>query len=263
MIAPRKLLRLPYGTRMRKLERLLAGVEAREDTETDRLALHHLIAAVAGHRETPEFLVSDLRRLSRDILHAADETVRRQAGSIRHALRKELGIATGEWDLVAPADRSESRVVLPHRLFLEDLRSPFNVGSIFRTAESFGIGEIIVSPHCAPPDHPRARRSAMGTDAMVPWRVAELADVVSPPGGPVHGETVFLLETGGTPIDRFPFPERGLLLVGSEELGAGSDARAAASGGVVSIDTGGRKASLNVGVAVGITLHYWYKAAPR
>ena len=37
------------------------------------------------------------------------------------------------------------------RVFLDDLRSPFNIGSVFRTSEAFGVSEIILSPDCPSP----------------------------------------------------------------------------------------------------------------
>jgi TrmH family RNA methyltransferase len=70
---------------------------------------------------------------------------------------------------------------------------------------------------------------------------------------------VFALETGGIPLTEFPFPERGLLIAGSEELGVSPQALAAADAslGRVSIPVYGAKASLNVSVAFGIALENW------
>jgi TrmH family RNA methyltransferase len=54
-------------------------------------------------------------------------------------------------------------------------------------------------------------------------------------------------------------------VVGSEELGASAEARRAAarSAGTVTIGTGGVKGSLNVSVATGIVLYWWFTAARR
>jgi TrmH family RNA methyltransferase len=68
---------------------------------------------------------------------------------------------------------------------------------------------------------------------------------------------VFVLETGGTPLDKFTFPRRGVLIVGSEELGASPQALRTASAGCVSIPLTGLKASLNAGVAFGIAMNAW------
>jgi TrmH family RNA methyltransferase len=71
-----------------------------------------------------------------------------------------------------------------------------------------------------------------------------------------HGGIV-ALELQGTPLGDFPFPPRGVLLVGSEELGLGPEALALADAGRVSIPTSGAKRSLNVAVACGIVLQAW------
>ena len=73
-------------------------------------------------------------------------------------------------------------------------------------------------------------------------------------------EGTFALELGGTPLGEFRFPQRGMMLVGSEELGLSpqSLALAASRAGRVSIPMAGAKRSLNVAVAVGIVLQAWH-----
>lgn len=135
-------------------------------------------------------------------------------------------------------------------VYAEDIRSPFNLGSIFRTAEAFGAERVIVSPLCVPPEHPRAARSAMGTMDYLPWERLSLEEI--PEDIPV-----FVLETGGTPIDEFVFPEKGIVIIGSEELGVSPEALARATYGRVTIPMHGIKSSLNVGVAFGVLMQAW------
>jgi RNA methyltransferase, TrmH family len=136
------------------------------------------------------------------------------------------------------------------RAYLEDIRSPFNVGSMFRTADAFGLAEILLSGFSADPAHPRAQRSAMGATSLVPWRRAGLDGVEG------LGE-VFALELRGDPIDDFEFPEVGVVVVGSEELGV-SPVALERCGRRVSIPMLGAKGSLNVGVAFGV---FWLPGA--
>ena len=68
---------------------------------------------------------------------------------------------------------------------------------------------------------------------------------------------VFALETGGTPINDFIFPQKGIVIIGSEELGISPEALSQANYGTVTIPMNGIKASLNVGVAFGILMHAW------
>jgi TrmH family RNA methyltransferase len=90
----------------------------------------------------------------------------------------------------------------------------------------------------------------MGCVEYLPWERRALGDI--PPD-----TEVFALETGGTPIDEFDFPERGIVILGSEELGISPEGLSRATRGRVTIPMRGLKASLNVGVAFGILMQAW------
>jgi len=178
----------------------------------------------------------------------------RDLQNIRYEIQGSLGIETGDWDFhLAPGNLDPGkRIVKPFSLYLEDIRSPFNVGSIFRTAESFCVEKIILSPDSASPAHPRAERSSMGCIGSIPWKIESLEYLE-------QESNIFALETGGTPVDKFDFPESGCMIVGSEELGISSRARTAAetSLGICSIPLFGSKGSINVAAALGIVLFMW------
>lgn len=185
--------------------------------------------------------------------------VRRALNTVRHLLLAETGRSPADWDFINDSGRLDPARRRPFpgmAVYLEDIRSPFNVGAMFRSAESFGAEKIFLSPLCADPRHPRAARSAMGCVEALPWEHRELFgnEDENPHPGPV-----FALETGGVPLGEFPFPPRGLLIAGSEELGVSpqSLAIADASLGRVSIPCYGAKGSLNVSVAFGIVMQAW------
>lgn len=206
-------------------------------------------------------------------LASAVELLRRVVNNVRHHLLKITGVLPAEWDLIVP-ERIKSGSFIPEAAFggekpgrfyfpglfvyAEDIRSPFNVGSIFRTAEAFGAEKVILSPFCASPEHPRAKRSSMGTIDIIPWEQKKLElwlkDYNSGAENPLP---VIALETGGTDINDFDFPERGIVILGSEELGIQPETLKMATGGRVSIPLPGAKASLNVGVAFGILMEKW------
>ena len=74
---------------------------------------------------------------------------------------------------------------------------------------------------------------------------------------------VFVLETGGTPLQEFKFPKEGIVIIGSEELGVSPEALKRADYGRVTIPMTGLKASLNVGVAFGILMQAWVEALTK
>ncbi len=257
MISIRKLRTLKPGTRERKLVSLLKLFEtvepAAEDADNVPYILH--LMKVAEELET----LSDEERKRAGTLAAllADRriSVRRGCNALRHLLLRNMHTEPAEWDLAAPGDAgrdTRERIVFPFYLYLDDVRSPFNVGSIFRTAESFGVKRIFLSEDTASPEHPRAQRTAMGCIDRIPWEVARERDLPR--------VSVFALELGGLPLSRFPFPREGLLIIGSEELGVSPRFLTLSDNslGRVSLLTGGEKGSINVSVAFGIVQHFWY-----
>jgi TrmH family RNA methyltransferase len=130
---------------------------------------------------------------------------------------------------------------------------------MFRTAESFGAEKLFLSPLCADPLHPRSQRTAMGCVDALPW---ERRDLFAEAASLASTLPLFALETGGTPLGEFIFPQRGILIAGSEELGVSPQALAAADAslGRVTIPCYGAKGSLNVSVAFGIVMQAWAAA---
>lgn len=175
---------------------------------------------------------------------------------ISYSLLDALGDVPADWDAV---DRSgnvdwSSRTVFSHHLYLDHLRSPYNVGSIFRSAEAFGIESIIIAPGTASPDHPRARRTSRSASDGVEWREGDIPDNLP----------VFALETGGCDITEFSFPSEGICIIGSEETGITPESRekALSSLGIVSIRQYGAKGSINVASASAILMSHWAYASP-
>jgi TrmH family RNA methyltransferase len=187
---------------------------------------------------------------------SSPEAGTRIINKLARGLEAYAGLSPADWDFREPLGASLSagvRKVFPGvRAYLEDLRSPFNVGSIFRSADAFGAAEIVLSGFTADPGHPRAERSAMGATAVVPWRRGGLEALES------SGEA-FALELRGESIDTFEFPERGIVVVGSEELGVSPEAMAKCAR-TVSIPMLGAKGSLNAGVAFGVLMDAWRRS---
>ena len=172
-----------------------------------------------------------------------------------------IGTFPAEWDLVIAPHNTESTVQKRDffsqvYVYAEDIRSPFNIGSIFRTAEAMGAEKVFISPNCVDPEQPRAIRSGMGCIETLGWEQKTLDEL--PQDLPV-----FVLETGGTPIEEFEFPEKGICIIGSEELGVSPQAIKRAEYGCVSIPMKGLKASLNVGVAFGILMQKWVESLEK
>ena len=179
---------------------------------------------------------------------------------MHHALLSVLGSEPSDWDFVDRQGALDAslRVVLPHILILDRLRSPFNVGSIFRSADSFGIEEIWLVEGTAPVTHPRCIKSARGCVGTVSYRLFSEFDLIEKLSS--SSIPLFALELGGSNLEKFPFPKSGVSVIGSEEMGVSPSLLHLCdqSLGRVSIALGGTKGSLNVSVATGIMLQKWY-----
>ncbi|MFQ3619355.1 MAG: TrmH family RNA methyltransferase [Spirochaetales bacterium] len=245
-----KLLSLPSKTKLRKLLRIIhQWVDTREGS-----LLPYLDTVSPS-----DFVSLQMFPLYQQRLRALKEVEQNETlmlhnlFSLRHLIEQEVGIEQAEWDLYPPFNhRSSKRRVFPIRLYLDELRSPFNVGSIFRSADCFGIERIYLAPGTASPEHRRAVRSAMGATHIVPWEYAPYEALQ-------EEEHLFALETGGTPIESFMFPPSGICIIGSEELGIYPTLLdwAKKRRGIVTIPLFGVKGSLNVAVAAGILMHAW------
>ena len=267
MIEPSKLFQLSGGQKRRKLaltfgalERDIAGIPEKgmeySFKQMPRAEYTKTITKILlQDPKLPEEAASELNKL----LEAEPFDELRLCNCARNHLLAIIGTFPAEWDLViAPhANPYDENGLIKEREFFsgmwvyaEDIRSPFNMGSIFRTAEGMGAEKVIISPFCVDPNQPRAVRSGMGCIETMGWDqipVEELPDDIP----------IFALETGGTDIEEFVFPEKGICIIGSEELGVSPQALNKATYGRVSIPMKGLKASLNVGVAFGILMQKW------
>jgi len=221
---------------------------------------------MAASDESPEEIVlacrnflADLATAALPVGHGADPSrdALRAINRFRHTLAAISGQSPADWDFISAPRPPKARALRRPgmRAYLEDIRSPFNVGSIFRTAEALGFEEIILSPECADPLHPRALRTAMGTIERLPWRRAPISALASMEG-------VFALEVGGAPLQNFDFPLTGVMVLGSEELGVSQEALSLCTRGCVEIPLVGAKASLNVATAFGIAGFAWMGCRP-
>ena len=261
MITIRKLAQLPPATRRRKIVRLLESFE-REQRAPGPEYLSGIIRILETDAELPQTV-----RLAAGDLAAGDPAAVaperfRAINRMRHLLMRHLQMSPGDWDLLPPAGVPGSRPptaapLAGVELYLESIRSPFNLGAIIRTAAAFGIATVGMSDDCPPIDHPRVRRSAMGSTDRVALARGPLAELVE-----VSGAPCIALELGGRPYDRFDFPHQGVLLVGSEELGLSPGALSRADARIA-IPLFGSKASLNVAIACGIALAGWQRALMR
>lgn len=182
---------------------------------------------------------------------------------ISQLLLRALGSEPSDWDFFDEKGdlNSEKRIILNHSLIIDRIRAPFNIGSIFRSADSFGVKDITLVEGSALVTHPRCIRTARGTTETVNNKVVEEEVLIEQLEK--SDKKIFALELGGADINEFEFPEDGIAVIGSEEFGVSPKLLKVCDNslGRVSIPLGGTKGSINVSVATGIMLQKWYSVS--
>ena len=169
----------------------------------------------------------------------------------RKLLNIELGRVTAEEYKALP----ESGVVV----VLDNVRSAHNVGSAFRTSDSFKIDKLWLCGICAVPPSAEIHKSALGAEDSVEWEhVADTMDAVR--RLKADGYTIVCAEqtAASVMLDRF-VPEKGrkyAVVFGNEVSGVRQDV-VDASDFCLEIPQYGTKHSLNVSVSVGVILWHF------
>jgi 23S rRNA (guanosine2251-2'-O)-methyltransferase len=143
---------------------------------------------------------------------------------------------------------------------LQDIRSMYNVGSIFRTADAMRIERIILTGYTPTPPRPEIKKTALGADETVPWSYE--GDIfVALAAERARGSRIVALEltTTSLPISSLatvsPATPSPITLVLGNEISGVSDDVLAVCDASVEIPMEGVKHSLNVAVAAGIALY--------
>ena len=166
----------------------------------------------------------------------------------------EMGIRNTD---AAPgrADRAAFTVVA------DNVRSAFNAGGLFRTADFFGADRLILCGYTPGPDNPQVKKTALGADDATPWEHAgDVRDVIDR----LHdeGRRVYALETadGATDVAACAPVWPCALLLGNERFGLDPDVVAMADE-VLEIPSHGMKNSLNVVSAFAVAAAFFRNSA--
>lgn len=149
---------------------------------------------------------------------------------------------------------------LPVVIVLDNVRSLYNTGAFFRTADGCGAERLILCGITPRPDQGgRQRRSiaktALGAESTVPWSyVTNTAAALAAMRG--TGYEVAAVETSPGAVNLYEWTPRWpvCLVFGHETEGIASDV-AAQIGTHVTVPMLGHKRSLNVATAAGVVLY--------
>lgn len=148
------------------------------------------------------------------------------------------------------------------RLFLNNIRSAYNVGAMFRTSDGAGVERMYVGGYTPTPIdrfgrvQPEIAKTSLGASATVAWEhVASGEELATLQSLQSDGFAVVAIEqtANSTSLYDFVVPEKVLYVLGNEVDGVSPHIIAVADQ-VIEIPMAGTKESLNVATTAGIVL---------
>lgn len=145
---------------------------------------------------------------------------------------------------------------LPLTVVLDDVRSLYNVGSVFRSSDAFRVEAVYLCGITATPPHPEIHKTALGGEDSVAWRYFNTATEAVQS---LHDEgvTVYSIEQveGSTKLQNLHLDtdKRYAVVFGNEVKGVHQEV-VDMSDGCLEIPQFGTKHSLNVSVTAGMVI---------
>jgi tRNA (guanosine-2'-O-)-methyltransferase len=140
-------------------------------------------------------------------------------------------------------------------LLLDSVQTPFNVGSILRTAAAERVDQVWFAGSTAPPTHARTQKTAMGSHRFLTCTTLDhAADAVAEARAAGYRVVGVELADGAVPLHEAQLGADVCLALGHEDRGL-SAAALSACDEVAYIPQLGRIGSLNVATAAAIAIY--------
>lgn len=144
----------------------------------------------------------------------------------------------------------------PIILVLENIRSAYNVGSVFRTSDAFLVQSIYIIGYSAKPPHKEIKKTALGAEETVDWKyfktTAEAIALLREEGFNVYAAEQ---AEGSYKLNAIGFePEEKIAVVLGNEVTGVEQSTIALCDGCLEIPQLGMKHSLNIATAAGVVL---------
>lgn len=222
----------------------------------------HRLFLVEGEVSVLEFLQSDYRLHS---LVASGEFLADHGDKVSKAAENTFQVKKDEVEKLGTLSSNDKAIGIFHQkeirpfkmeneivLALSDVNDPGNLGTIIRIADWYGIAKIVASKNTVDVYNPKVVSATKGSFARVQVYYDDLAGFLDRHKGvPVLGA-----DLSGESVHSYAFPERGILLMGSESHGISPELESLITQKVTIPRYGGAE-SLNVGIATAIVLDNW------
>jgi len=147
-------------------------------------------------------------------------------------------------------------------LILENIRSAYNVGAMFRTADGAGVDKIFLVGYTSTPidrfGRPQSEitKTSLGACDTIPWEhYTTSAEVIAQLQAGACTVAAVELTTDAVPLKEFFVPDKIAYLLGNEVVGV-EETTLSQCDAVVCLPMLGVKESLNVATAAGIVMYH-------
>src|SRR5205814_1237072 len=144
----------------------------------------------------------------------------------------------------------------PIVVVLENIRSAYNVGSVFRTADAFLLHSVYICGYTARPPHKEIKKTALGAEETVTWQYFnKSSDAIE--SLRKEGYKIFAVEQA---LNSHPLQEvkvkknEKLAVIFGNEVSGVEQATLELADGCIEIPQLGMKHSLNIATAAGVVL---------
>jgi 23S rRNA (guanosine2251-2'-O)-methyltransferase len=144
-------------------------------------------------------------------------------------------------------------------IIAHNIRSLYNIGTIFRTADALGVDRLFLTGYSGQPPRKEISKVALGAEESVSWQhYKSLSYLIKKLKK--DGVKIIALETGDQAIDYLDFkPKFPLALLLGNEVRGVSDVMLKQVDTTISLPMNGIKESLNVGVAMAVAGYHIIK----
>lgn len=136
-----------------------------------------------------------------------------------------------------------------------NIRSRENVGSVFRTADAFGVDKFFFTGYTPVPPHEKISKTALGAEQFVPWeKIYSVSRLITR----LKKEKfeIVALEQSQKSVDLARYcPSKNIALILGNEVNGISAVILKHCDSIIEIPMRGKKESLNVAVAFGIAAY--------
>ncbi len=242
-----------------EIHQLFTGLEKdSQDGNFDQQLLEHLIFCIEALSLADDPI---LVKLSKYKDHLQPSMTLRHFATIAVPFERYLKKSISDDDFMISNQDRDHLVTkrVPLHFVIDNMRSAFNVGSIFRTADTLGAQKLWLTGYTPTPHQLQVERAALGSTLVLDWEACSFQNAVDH----LKAQKIKLvgLETTSQALEiSYPFTESEpvAFLIGNERFGLDAE-QLKLCDEVRKIPTFGIKNSLNAATAAAIAGYEWRK----